>query len=55
MFLDGYKQLIISQFYSALPGTGLPVFSTLPKPIHLNLVSTTLFKAGIVANVYRVC
>ena len=34
-------------------GKGLPIFAGLSKPINLNLISTTVFKTGIVANVYR--
>lgn len=34
-------------------GQGLPLFSDLPKPIALQLVSATTFPAGAVAHVYR--
>jgi len=34
-------------------GVGLPLFSELPKPIALHLVSSTTFPAGAVAHVYR--
>lgn len=35
-------------------GRGLPLFSDLSKPVHLNLVSATAFDGGVVAHVYRV-
>ena len=34
-------------------GQGLPLFSELPKPVALQLVSATTFPAGAVAHVYR--
>jgi dihydrofolate reductase len=34
-------------------GTGLPLFSAISRPIHLELVKVTPFKAGAVAQVYR--
>lgn len=34
-------------------GTGLPLFTELPRPLDLQLVSATRFRGGIVANVYR--
>jgi dihydrofolate reductase len=34
-------------------GQGLPLFSELPKPIALQLVSATTFPAGAIAHVYR--
>jgi len=34
-------------------GKGMPIFAGLSKPINLTLISTTAFKTGIVANVYR--
>jgi hypothetical protein len=34
-------------------GQGLPLFSELPEPIALRLVSATTFPAGAVAHVYR--
>jgi dihydrofolate reductase len=35
-------------------GRGLPLFSDLSKPVHLNLVSATAFDGGVVGHVYRV-
>ena len=34
-------------------GRGLPLFSLLPKPLHLKLVSVTAFSSGAVAHVYQ--
>jgi hypothetical protein len=34
-------------------GAGLPLFTELEKPIDLNLVSTTIFRSGVAAHVYR--
>ena len=34
-------------------GKGLSIFAELPKPIYLNLISTTAFESGVVAHVYR--
>ena len=34
-------------------GSGTPLFSDLPQPLHLELVSTSQFRAGAVAHVYR--
>jgi dihydrofolate reductase len=34
-------------------GKGLPLFAALPKPLHLQRLSTTRFAGGAVANVYR--
>lgn len=34
-------------------GRGLPLFSELPEPLHLELAGTTRFKSGVVAQVYR--
>jgi dihydrofolate reductase len=34
-------------------GDGLPLFSTLPKPLHLKLVSAKEFDAGAVAHIYQ--
>jgi dihydrofolate reductase len=33
-------------------GTGIPLFADLSKPMDLELVSTTTFSAGAIANVY---
>ncbi len=34
-------------------GRGLPLFSDVPKPLHLKLISSTAFGAGAVAQVYQ--
>ena len=34
-------------------GQGLPLFADLPEPLHLTLISSTAFKSGAVAQVYR--
>jgi dihydrofolate reductase len=34
-------------------GVGLPLFAALPEPLHLQLVESTAFESGTVANVYR--
>jgi dihydrofolate reductase len=34
-------------------GHGLPLFSLLPKPLYLKLVSVTAFRSGAVAHVYQ--
>jgi dihydrofolate reductase len=47
--IDEY-QLVI---HPVALGKGLSIFAELPKPIYLNLISTTAFKTGVVAHVYR--
>lgn len=34
-------------------GTGLPLFSLLPKPLYLKLISVTAFRSGAAAHVYQ--
>jgi dihydrofolate reductase len=47
--IDEYQLLI----HPVALGRGLPLFSTLPKPVALQLVSATAFPVGAVAHVYR--
>jgi len=47
--VDEYQLLV----HPVARGVGLPLFSELPKPIALQLVSSTTFPAGAVAHVYR--
>jgi dihydrofolate reductase len=47
--VDEYQLLV----HPAARGQGLPLFSELPKPIALKLVSATIFPAGAVAHVYH--
>lgn len=47
--VDEYQLLV----HPVARGQGLPLFSELPKPIALQLVSSTTFPAGAVAHVYR--
>ena len=47
--IDEY-QLVI---HPVALGKGLSIFTELPKPVYLNLISTTEFKSGVVAHVYR--
>jgi dihydrofolate reductase len=46
--VDEYQLLV----HPTARGTGLPLFSELPRPIALRLVSATAFDAGAVAHVY---
>lgn len=34
-------------------GAGLPLFAELPEPMHLKLVSTSIFASGVATHVYR--
>jgi dihydrofolate reductase len=47
--VDEYQLLV----HPVARGQGLPLFSDLPKPIVLHLVSATTFPGGAVAHVYR--
>jgi dihydrofolate reductase len=47
--VDEYRLLV----HPVALGSGLPLFSGLPAPLDLHLVSTTPFPAGTVAQVYR--
>jgi dihydrofolate reductase len=47
--IDEYRLLT----HPVLLGTGLPLFSAIPKPVDLKLVSATPFKSGTVAHVYQ--
>jgi dihydrofolate reductase len=46
--IDEYRLLI----HPVAIGTGLSLFSDLPRPIDLKLVSTSLFQSGVVGHVY---
>jgi dihydrofolate reductase len=46
--IDQYQLLI----HPVILGKGLPLFSTLPAPVELKLVSSITFKTGVVANIY---
>jgi dihydrofolate reductase len=46
--IDEYKMLV----HPIALGKGLPLFSSLPKPLDLKLVSSTAFKGGAVAHIY---
>lgn len=47
--VDEYRLLI----HPVVLGNGLPLFSEVAKPTCLNLLSTSVFKSGITAHVYR--
>jgi dihydrofolate reductase len=47
--IDEYRLLI----HPVALGAGLPLFTELPKPLDLSLVSTTIFRSGVAAHVYR--
>jgi len=47
--IDEYRLLI----HPVAIGSGLPLFSDLPKPMDLKLVSTSVFRSGVAAFVYR--
>ena len=47
--IDEY-QLVI---HPVALGKGLSIFSELPKPVYLDLISSTAFKCGVVAHIYR--
>jgi dihydrofolate reductase len=47
--IDEYRLLVHPVFL----GRGLPLFSTLQKPLNLTLESSTTLKTGIIANIYR--
>lgn len=47
--VDEYRLLI----HPVAIGSGLPLFSDLRQPMDLELVSTSLFRAGVAAHVYR--
>lgn len=47
--IDEYRLLI----HPVALGSGLPIFSALPKPVQLKLLDTTAFGSGIVAYVYK--
>jgi dihydrofolate reductase len=47
--VDEYQLLV----HPVARGRGLPLFSDLPKPIALHLVSATTFPSGAIAHVYR--
>ena len=47
--IDEYRLLV----HPVALGIGLPLFANLPKPLHLELRATTLFRSGAAAQVYR--
>ncbi len=47
--IDEYRLLIHPVFL----GKGLPLFSTLQRPLELKLESSTVLKSGIIANIYK--
>jgi dihydrofolate reductase len=47
--VDEYQLLI----HPVVLGKGLPLFSTITAPMYLKLESSTAFKSGVIANVYR--
>jgi riboflavin biosynthesis pyrimidine reductase len=47
--IDEYRLLI----HPVALGSGLGLFSSLARPIDLNLISTTAFGGGTIAKVYR--
>jgi dihydrofolate reductase len=47
--IDEYRLLV----HPVALGSGLPLFAHLPKPLHLELRATTLFRSGAAAQVYR--
>lgn len=47
--IDEYRLLVHPVFL----GRGLPLFSTLEKPLYLKLVSSTILFTGIIANIYK--
>jgi dihydrofolate reductase len=47
--VDEYKLLV----HPVALGKGLPLFSALPKPLDLKLVSSTPFKGGAIAHIYQ--
>lgn len=47
--IDEYRLVV----HPVALGSGLPLFAQLPKPLHLELRATTLFRSGAVAQVYR--
>ena len=48
--VDEFRLLV----HPVLLGRGLPIFSQLPKPLHLELLESVPFKSGTMAQVYRV-
>lgn len=47
--VDEYRLLV----HPVVLGVGLPLFCELPKPVNLKLLSTSIFKSGVAAHVYR--
>ncbi len=47
--VDEYRLLV----HPVALGAGLPLFADLPKPVELDLVSTTIFRSGATAQIYR--
>jgi dihydrofolate reductase len=47
--IDEYKLLV----HPVVLGKGLPLFGTLDKPTHLQLLSSTSFRSGVIAKVFR--
>jgi dihydrofolate reductase len=47
--IDEYQLLI----HPVVLGKGLPLFTSLPAPLFLQLKSTTSFRSGTIANIYR--
>lgn len=47
--VDEYRLLV----HPVALGKGLPLFGTLPKPLNLALLRTTVFKSGAVAKIYQ--
>ena len=53
LFEAGLIDEIGFNIHPVLLGSGIPLFADLPQPLHLELASTTPFRAGAVAYVYR--
>lgn len=49
--VDEYRLLV----HPVVLGSGLPLFSELERPQDLRLISTSLFRSGVAAHVYRPC
>ncbi len=47
--IDEYRLLV----HPVVLGAGLPLFAELPSPLDLHLVSTSIFRSGVAAHVYR--
>jgi dihydrofolate reductase len=47
--IDEYRLLV----HPVALGWGLPLFAELPAPMDLKLISTSIFRSGVAAQVYR--